>query len=1327
MSRNTLSSLRFFTNIGLFGLMLALAWPSNPTMAQDTDSQSNFGERKRREYRGQTLKLTRKKPRVKLQFKLKRKKTARELEEERLKKLAEEAQRNQQKKAVRKELTAEDVATEKQAKLRLEKIELFKQSIPNLEGPQKAEMLYRLAEEYWEHSKYLRFKAMKKHNTVMEEWDQQCRKIGDVKKCPPAPKPEVEQADAYRSQAVNVYKRVLNEFPNYDRAPEITFILALNLMETGEEAESVKLFQQLIKRWPNNRFIPDTYQTLGDYFFNKNKVNDAIQNYKAAVKVSRQIYMNAESPAERKILTRGIHLRSLYYLAWCDFNVGEYERALKRFKRVIELSTRYSKTKESRVLLKSEALRDLILTFSKMDATLDAYTYFRSVMGPKFAYNATSRLARRYYQQGNYVRAITTFRHLMSINEAGEKDDNGPDTPLLQNEIVRSATRIWEPEKIYGEVIKLTNYFEDSHRWTQTWRDKKKIYDESKERAEQTLLEFSTKYHQSAQTEKNKARQEQFYDFAAKLYEQYLRYFPETESAYELRFFWAELMYRKATIIKGRSTTTPKEATQYFSRAARQYNIVARKPRGQYRKQAAFSEVLCLENLANRTGSAELRGAGKKLEGLKKDPKTGKVTWKRNPIEKGSWDARLLEAYERYLDVVKHDKEERLQTYFKTGTIYYSYKHYLKAMKIFSNMAREFPDNELSRRAAFMILYSYEDLNQWKELESNARLFLEDKTLTINVKFKQEMFEMLIRSAFLTIDVNQKEKNLPKLDVAQLYEQYEKEFGKEGPWTTKKGFKISPASDKSLGLAGVNYTEAKRILKAIQVRERLVNLYTDSPFRDQIKFELGNHFEQIANYDIAARWYERYVFDDKDYMKLAETPTEESSPKAKRSRTKRRPAPKKRPNRAQSRRKGKTASKEEKAATVDPKKVEKQKNDALYKAAAYRRGLEQFDQAIVLYRHYIKKYKGQDKDVPKLYLAIANIHEERKHWDNALATYNEYLDEYQPKSVTEYLEKALRLQKKHLDESGVFTLHVKEKAASARKGKPDPTVAIRKRLGNLQKKDVSDGQLVFVHAQIANIYRTTNKPDLMEDRYMMVDALGYQMYELRVDDMSGLSPTRESYARAKFFLAERRRRDFVKLAFVGHSTKDRTMLKKIINGGKLLARDYTEVANLQYPDWVLAAVFRIGEIYHEFAKKIYAAPMPKNLPQSLWPQYKMAIEGYAARFEEIAIDSYDGVLKQSAAIGLYNEWVRACEDKRNEINRKEGSVNPHTVLSQRKQLFWLVEPTPADVNIPLKSAPVQKPTPATEEPPKRPASPADTKDPASKAKVSQNSPSATKE
>jgi tetratricopeptide (TPR) repeat protein len=1122
------------------------------------------------------------------------------------------------------------------------------------------------------------------------------------------------ESNAYRNQAITVYQRVLKEFPNYDRAPEITFILALNLMETGKHTEGVAYFNTLLKKWPESRFTADVYMQLGDYYFNANQVNAAISHYENAVRSSRKIYMDPKVPDDRKVPMRGIHLRSLYFLAWCDFNVGEYERSLRRFKRVIELSTRYAKTKESRVLLKSEALRDLIRTFAKMNTTVDAYAYFRQVMGPKYAYEATRRLAGYYYRQGNYVKAIDTYRHLMTISVDGQKDDYGPEVPILQNEIVRAATRIWEPTKIYEEVLKMVDYFEDDKPWAKRWKNQEKIWQEAQERVEQTLLEFSTRYHQTAQDQeqKNPKRSEQFFDFSIRLYEQYLRHFPKTESAYELRFFWAELLYRKAEKIKGTQQTLPPESSKKFARAARQYQIVVdSNPQGQYRKQAAFAEVLCYEHLAGRTGGAELRGAGRKLEGLTKDPKTGQVSWKKTEIKKGSWDDRLLNAYQRYLKIVtgSQHNEDRLQTFFKTGTIYYSYRHYLEAMNIFSQMAREFPDHELSRRAAFMILYSYEDLNQWKELEENARLFLRDKVLTANAKFKQEMFLMLIRSSFLRIHNEKEEQKLVPLQLAKLYENYEKEFGKDGTWTSQQGFSVSPASDRALALSGVNYSEAQRILEAIVVRERLVKLYPESTFREQIIFEIGSHYEQIADYAASASWFERYVFGNKDYMKAD---SEDDAVKTKRGRgrkTTRKP-PAKRGRRAASKQQAKDLQADKQV--VDEKKVEQQKNNALYKAAAYRRGLGELERAIVLYRHFVKKFPN-DKEVPELYLAIAEIYRELKQWDRALAASNEYLSLYQPDTVTKYLQSALRLQKTHLDKTGIFTRHIVYKPEKGQKQRvQDPTVAIRSRLGTLKPKDVANGQLLLAHVQIALIYEKLNQIERMEERYMMVDALGYQMYNLRAEAMHGLSAAREAYAQAKFYLAERRRREFEKLQFVGNSSKDRRMLKEIISGGRVLAADYAEVANMQSPKWVLAAVFRMGEIYHLFVKKLYAAPMPRDLPQRLWPEYKMALENFAANFEEIALEAYGNVLTRSAELGLYNEWVRRCEDARNEINRRQGSINPHTIFSQREQNYWLLEPALTEIRSTLLSIP-KKATPDDKEPPKK-ATP-DDKEPPKKA------------
>ncbi|HAA56245.1 MAG TPA: hypothetical protein DCE42_15890, partial [Myxococcales bacterium] len=764
-----LSSLWIFRAI-VFVFCLSLF--SVPT-AFSQDKSLSFDGKKKRKRSGKVQRLKykfKKKKKVIFKFK-KRKKTKREL--------AEEAARK--KKSTKKALgssvgqSLQKAMDQEQAKLRMQKIKLYKRVIPTLPDDEptsrrrKATMYYQLAEEYWEQSKFLRFLSLEKHNKAMEQWDKKCRKIGDPSKCPKAPKPDLLKSNAYRSQAITIYRKLLKKFPKYSRADEVMFYLGLNLMETKRHKEGLSRFKTLIKQFSKrgSRFIPDAYTALGEYYFNKNKVQDAMYNYGYSLKTARGFYRKKTTPDDLRVSMRGVHLRAMYMLAWCDFNVGNYEKALKRFKRVVQLSIRYKKTKESRVLLKNDSLRDLILVFSKMDATKVAYDYFKGVMGAQYAYRAGKKLARKYYGQSNYVRSIKMYRFMMGINEKGFKSTLGPDTPVFQNEIVRSAARIWKPKKIYTEVLKLMSYFEPDNPWFKKWEPVKKVYKVAEESAEQTLLEYSTKYHQLAQKEKqNKRKKEQYYDFAIKLYDQYLRYFPRTESAYELRFYLGELLYRKAKLTSPNVKRLSKKARDYYKRASRHYYLTTLK-KGQFKKQASFSEILCYEALAGRTGSAELKGAGKKLRGLRKT-KDGKVTWDKKKIKKGSWDARLLKAYQRYLTVVK-DKDERLQAFFKTGTIYYSYKHYLKSMDIFSKMAKEFPNHELSRRAAFMILYSYEDLGQWAKLQDSARLFIKDPKLTAKSKFKKEMYYMIIRSGYLYImeDLKAAKTNDAKLAIAE--------------------------------------------------------------------------------------------------------------------------------------------------------------------------------------------------------------------------------------------------------------------------------------------------------------------------------------------------------------------------------------------------------------------------------------------------------------------------------------------------------------------------------------------------------------------------------
>ena len=70
---------------------------------------------------------------------------------------------------------------------------------------------------------------------------------------------------------------------------------------------------------PKSDFAPDAWLQLGEHFFNNNQLTHAIRAYTAA----------AETKKPR------IFSFALYKLAWCDYNLQEYDGALQKFRDVV--------------------------------------------------------------------------------------------------------------------------------------------------------------------------------------------------------------------------------------------------------------------------------------------------------------------------------------------------------------------------------------------------------------------------------------------------------------------------------------------------------------------------------------------------------------------------------------------------------------------------------------------------------------------------------------------------------------------------------------------------------------------------------------------------------------------------------------------------------------------------------------------------------------------------------------------------------------------------------------------------------------------------------
>ena len=69
---------------------------------------------------------------------------------------------------------------------------------------------------------------------------------------------------------------------------------------------------------------------------------------------------------------------------------------------------------------------------------------------------------------------------------------------------------------------------------------------------------------------------------------------------------------------------------------------------------------------------------------------------------------------------------------------------------------------------------------------------------------------------------------------------------------------------------------------------------------------------------------------------------------------------------------------------------------------------------------------------------------------------------------------------------------------------------------------------------------------------------------------------------------------------------------------------YESLAEYRSFDWTVAAMFRIGELYKEFAEMIYNLPEPKGLDEELMDAYITQIEDLGLQYENEAFGWFEG-------------------------------------------------------------------------------------------------------
>lgn len=815
-----------------------------------------------------------------------------------------------------------------------EAIDALKKLIPKAPSSQKHEMIFRLAELYWEKSKFRYFVEMQDFERAYRGWSE-AGQTGE----PPSSKDFVRESALIKRNALRLYEKVLREYPRYERNDEVLFYLGYNEYEAGKRKRAVKRYRTLIKRFPRSRLVAEAYLQLGEHFFNDNNVLKAKKAYERAL----------AAPAGGRIYNY-----ALYKLAWCDYNVQAYPAGIRKLKEVISRSEepedrsedkREDKSDRKRIQLKTEALGDLARFFSYVDETDSAFAYFMAKAGDDLAIQYTSRLGALYDAQGKWPLEIKTYRLLIARYPMHER------SPYLQALIVDAYSKMGRKGSVRREVERLVDLYRPKTPWYRAQRDRgesgRAALEYAYDLTESKLRDLVTDYHREAQ----KRRDVPTYELARDIYAKYLEAFSDTESAYAMRFFYAEVLW----------------ALKEWKNAAGQYRRVAttgpagdRRVLGKYARTAAYNQILAWEKIIESGREKGRLDRSKKIVEKKRKGRADTREVKRVRIrrfDKGRTYAEepipahqlaLSEACDLYFKVADPKDKDLPAIKFKAAFIYYSHNHFVAAAQRYFEIVERWPRDRLSKKAANLVLDSLNVQRKWDELAFYAERFRDNRKLVGRDKrFKQEVQALLEGAIYLSVQSLEKRARALRDEAARA-----RALAKVAVRFAafQQRFPESQHADKAVYASVKIYAQADELDHAIAAAELLQKRYPDSGLAKENAWLLAEFYERIADFETSAEHFDGFY---ETYRK------------------------------------------------------DRRASDALYNAALYLQGLGRNRKAITRFKAYIREYHRK-KDVPAVYWRVCALHESDRDLRAAARCFDDYRARFRSAGAAKVFESRYR-------------------------------------------------------------------------------------------------------------------------------------------------------------------------------------------------------------------------------------------------------------------------------------------------------------------------------
>ncbi|HUB09156.1 MAG TPA: tetratricopeptide repeat protein [Myxococcales bacterium] len=255
-------------------------------------------------------------------------------------------------------------------------------------APYLPDLFFRLAELYVEKSRYTFVLQAEESNTAVKTSSMIA--------------PEVK---LLKAKALQLYQRILSDFPDYKDSDKVRFYIAHEHRELGQFPEMIAAYDELIEKNPKSPLVDEATYILGDYWFDKGDQPKAESYY-------QQLLDRPKSPARQL---------AFYKMGWIRLFQKNLKESFKYFEAAVKNVPPAGTEKALDV--RREALTELVYTYTEVKPAKDAIPYFEALADDSDMLTyILGKLGNRYWIKQEWANAAPVYRRLLQVNVDAERD-----------------------------------------------------------------------------------------------------------------------------------------------------------------------------------------------------------------------------------------------------------------------------------------------------------------------------------------------------------------------------------------------------------------------------------------------------------------------------------------------------------------------------------------------------------------------------------------------------------------------------------------------------------------------------------------------------------------------------------------------------------------------------------------------------------------------------------------------------------------------------------------------------------------------------------------